>query len=283
MITAFIKRAGPVSALIAGCVACASSTYSTPSELSDARLTFGRVSGGPAAKLVPAQVHVARRALDDAEKSFMDQPESQGTRDLAYVAQRQAQMAEINAQAEEAKLHAQMVARTISDSEAKTGDLKKQELREARHELAEAQLQSQSLLSQLSGNLRSSSKQEERGLVITLSGNVLFESGKSVLRPSAQGQLDEIARALNEAKTHSVSIEGYTDSSGSDQINASLSQARAEAVMNYFASKGLGTDRMRAVGKGESNPIASNDTSEGRASNRRVELVVQGKTEAAEK
>ena len=283
MITTFIKRAGPVSALIAGCIACASSTYSTPSELTDARLTFGRVSGGPASKLVPAQVHVARRALDEAEKAFMEQPESQATRDLSYVAQRQAQMAEINAQSEEAKLHAQTVERTIASAEAKAGDQKKQELREARSQLAEAQLQSQSVLSQLSGNMRNNTKQEERGLVITLSGNVLFESGKSVLRASAQNQLDEIARALNEAKSHRVAIEGYTDSSGSDQTNESLSQARAEAVMNYFASKGLASDRMRAVGRGKNNPIASNDTAEGRASNRRVELVVQGKTEAAEK
>ena len=80
------------------------------------------MSGGPAAKPVPAQVHVACRALDDAEKSFTDQPESQGTRDLAYVAPRQAQMAEINAQAEEAKKHAQTVERIISEAEAKTGD-----------------------------------------------------------------------------------------------------------------------------------------------------------------
>ena len=111
-------------------------------------------------------------------------------------------------------------------------------------------MQSQKVLSQLSGNLRSSSKQEERGLVITLSGNVLFESGKSVLRPSAQGQLDKIACSLNEAKSHRVSIEGYTDSSGSDQTNSALSQARAEAMMNYFTSKGLDTDRMRAFWQG---------------------------------
>lgn len=113
-------------------------------------------------------------------------------------------------------------------------------------------------------------------MVITLSGQVLFASGKSELLPSAQAKLTEVARALSEqSPDSSIVVEGHTDSQGSETFNLDLSQKRAEAVRTYLGSHGVAPDRIRAEGLGLSRPIADNKSAEGRANNRRVEIVVQ--------
>ena len=73
-----------------------------------------------------------------------------------------------------------------------------------------------------------------------------------------------------------IVVEGYTDSVGSDATNQKLSKDRAESVRAYLVSKGVPSEKITSVGKGEANPVASNDTPEGRANNRRVEIVVAG-------
>ena len=269
--------AGLVATLSAACV---TGQATAPSELTDARLTYGRVSGGEAAKLVPAQVHIANRALQNAERAFAEDPAgSQHTRDLAYIAQRQAQLAEINAQTEVYKSRTQQASEARSAAEAKAGKAKQTELKDAKQKLAQAQLESKSILSQLSQAAAGSGgsvKESERGLVITLAGNVLFDHGKASLLAGSLKQLDEIAHALVDAKSSSIQIEGFTDSTGSAKINEQLSQKRAEAVRDYLAKRGIPANRIHAVGRGASNPIDSNDTAEGRAANRRVELIIQG-------
>ena len=78
-----------------------------------------------------------------------------------------------------------------------------------------------------------------------------------------------------------VSVEGFTDSRGADDMNQKLSQDRANAVKDYLVSQGVKPEKLRALGRGEANPIASNDTAEGRANNRRVEIVIQSSAQAA--
>jgi len=117
-------------------------------------------------------------------------------------------------------------------------------------------------------------KKDERGTVLTLSGTLLFSSGQATLLPSAQLKLNEVADALKESN-NTFLIEGHTDGKGSDGFNQELSRRRAEAVREYLASRGVNSDKMRTVGLGESRPIADNATSEGRANNRRVEIVLQ--------
>jgi outer membrane protein OmpA-like peptidoglycan-associated protein len=116
-------------------------------------------------------------------------------------------------------------------------------------------------------------KDEARGLVITLSGGVLFRSNEVTLLPGATTRLDEVAVALI-ANGQPVGIEGYTDSRGSQSRNMALSQRRAEAVRNYLISKGLPAEQVVAKGMGPDRPIADNSSAEGRANNRRVEIVV---------
>jgi outer membrane protein OmpA-like peptidoglycan-associated protein len=114
-------------------------------------------------------------------------------------------------------------------------------------------------------------KEEARGTVITLDGSVLFLSGKAELLPIAQRKLDDVAKALNDInENQKVVIEGHTDSNGNDDSNLRLSQQRADAVRTYLVSRGVKAERVTALGKGEAQPVASNDTAEGRANNRRV-------------
>ena len=120
---------------------------------------------------------------------------------------------------------------------------------------------------------RLSAKADGRGMVITLSGSVLFRSNGADLLPAAMRRLDEVASVLV-AQGQSVVVEGYTDSKGSPWSNVDLSRRRAEAVRTYLVSRGCPTDRIVARGMGPDRPIADNASGEGRANNRRVEIVI---------
>jgi outer membrane protein OmpA-like peptidoglycan-associated protein len=125
-------------------------------------------------------------------------------------------------------------------------------------------------------------KQEPRGMVITLSGSVLFASAKSDLLPDAQNKLADVAKALAlQDPTTRILVEGYTDSQGGASYNQDLSQRRAESVRAYLISHGLPSSRVTAEGFGLKQPIADNASPEGRANNRRVEIVVQPGTIAS--
>jgi len=125
-------------------------------------------------------------------------------------------------------------------------------------------------------------KEEQRGTVITLDGQVLFVTGKAELLPIARDRLNQVAKSLKDLDDDKlVSIEGFTDSRGADDTNLKLSQDRANAVKDYLVSQGVKAEKLRAVGRGEASPIASNDTPEGRANNRRVEIVIQTSAQAA--
>jgi OOP family OmpA-OmpF porin len=99
-----------------------------------------------------------------------------------------------------------------------------------------------------------------------------FSSDKADIRPQDHAGLDEVVVVLNENPTLKVEIQGHTDNMGAEAYNQALSKRRAEAVKAYFVGKGIATGRLTAKGFGESQPIASNDTREGRFENRRVQL-----------
>jgi OOP family OmpA-OmpF porin len=109
--------------------------------------------------------------------------------------------------------------------------------------------------------------------VIELDG-VHFDFDKATLKPEAKVVLNEAAALLNKHERVVVEVAGHTDSIGSEAYNQGLSERRANAVQDYLVSKGVRASRLTAKGYGESMPVASNDTDEGRAENRRVELIV---------
>lgn len=105
-----------------------------------------------------------------------------------------------------------------------------------------------------------------------LKGVVLFDFDKADIKPEAHQLLDEVVTILKKNREMKGVIEGHTDSMGSEEYNQGLSERRAQAVEKYIEEHGIDADRYTIKGYGESNPIASNDTEEGRQENRRVEL-----------
>ena len=104
---------------------------------------------------------------------------------------------------------------------------------------------------------------------------VQFQTGKAVIKTSSYGILNEVADIMVQNPDYHLLINGHTDSQGSEASNLTLSQKRADAVKNYLGRKGVSADRITANGFGETQPIADNETAEGRALNRRVEFLVR--------
>ena len=116
-------------------------------------------------------------------------------------------------------------------------------------------------------------KQTERGLVMTL-GDLLFATGRSELRAGTANNLGKLAIFLGQHPERQVLIEGHTDNVGSEEMNLSLSQRRADSVMHYLTNQGVSPSRLGASGKGESMPVAGNESASGRQMNRRVEIII---------
>ena len=114
-----------------------------------------------------------------------------------------------------------------------------------------------------------------RGLVVDM-GDVLFDLGKSDIRPEGREALAKLTGIVINYPSLKLTIEGHTDNLGNPESNQALSLQRANAVRDYLVSQGLNTDSLSAEGLGENNPVADNDTPEGRQKNRRVEIIVSG-------
>lgn len=117
-------------------------------------------------------------------------------------------------------------------------------------------------------------KATDRGLVLTL-GDVLFASGRAELKVGALSNLTRLVVFLNQNPGRNVEIEGHTDNVGSNDYNQVLSQRRADSVKSYLVQQGIGGQRITVAGKGESQPVADNETASGRQQNRRVEVIIQ--------
>jgi outer membrane protein OmpA-like peptidoglycan-associated protein len=114
-----------------------------------------------------------------------------------------------------------------------------------------------------------------RGLVVNM-GDVLFDTGKSNLRPEAREDLAKLSGIVLNYPSLRLTIEGYTDNSGKAEINQTLSEQRANAVRGYLVNQGLDAGSLSAQGLGVNNPVGDNNTAEGRQKNRRVEIIVSG-------
>jgi len=281
--------------IIAACAVFLGGCATTaPSELVNARQAYLQASEGPAARQAPAELHKAQVALEKAETSFKEDSDSYQTRDLAYVAQRKAEMAAAQATIAMAK---ESAAQSGEDYQAMQGNMlqeNKEDLAKTRSKLVAAEQgkadAKAALLTaknaRVAADKRTSDakaalaklvavREDERGMILTLSGGVLFRSGESMLLPMAQSKLSQVVDALSTMEERNLVVEGFTDSQGSDQYNLGLAQRRADAVRTYMVSRGYPSGRVLASGIGEGRPIADNATAEGRANNRRVEIVIQ--------
>ncbi|MBB5280735.1 OmpA family protein [Pacificimonas flava] len=122
---------------------------------------------------------------------------------------------------------------------------------------------------------------EAGALLLTMPGASTFGVNEAVIGPGFRRTLDSIAQVLATYQQSYVDVIGHTDSSGADVYNMTLSQRRAESVANYFAAKGVRRVRLATLGRGELDPVASNDTEAGKALNRRVEIRIVPITQPA--
>jgi outer membrane protein OmpA-like peptidoglycan-associated protein len=280
---------GASFALLIACV------HTPPAELVEARTAYQRASTGPAKDYNPAGLHVAKNSLLLAERSFQKGEDNWLIRGQAYIAMRKAQLAEAAARTKmyeqklaEAKirqeqLEDQQAANTKAELESVKHELDQKdvavtmterELAEERERRIEAERRAALAATALAKI--GSVTQDDRGTVITLSGSILFPSGKYELLPTAQVKLNEVADALLQGDPDATFvIEGHTDSQGKTETNQTLSLNRANAVREYLISREIAADRITAEGYGETRPVADNKTPEGRANNRRVEIIVK--------
>lgn len=272
--------------IVAGCAA------NPPRELVDARAAYRRAAAGETARINPAQLQSAKTALQLAEQTFEDEgADSYKTRDRAYVALRKAELAETEARAAMLDRATAQSMRQVQLSQAQMQAQTKEQLQRTQEQLQQEQARleeerraredAEKRAQQAAQDLQQMAqvKQETRGMVITLPGNVLFASNKSELLPASARRLDEVGKVIAKQPTQlKILVVGHTDAVGSDETNKALSQKRADSVRDYLVSHGVPQDRITSEGHGEAEPIADNKTAEGRATNRRVEIIVLSAT-----
>jgi outer membrane protein OmpA-like peptidoglycan-associated protein len=113
-----------------------------------------------------------------------------------------------------------------------------------------------------------------KAILVNLPDGVTFDVGSSALKPQFRDTLSRIAASMNQYPSSLIDVYGHTDSTGSSSFNQVLSESRARTVANYLASQGVSAARIRSQGFGETMPIADNNTLDGRAKNRRVEIKI---------
>lgn len=231
----------------------------------------------------------AQRLLEQGEKEEADHVAALAEQRVAIarsVAATEAARAQVEALYEERdrvrmEVRDQAVAKAKLDaqsakSEARTAraeaESSKAEAEAARMRTAEAE----AALSELQG------QQTDRGYILTLAGDVLFDTDQAVLHPGAQQNLYQVVTFLREHPDRAVLVEGHTDSVGSEDYNQGLSQRRADVVAAFLVKNGVDSSRVNARGYGESFPAVANDTAAGRQQNRRVELVISDPGEQVE-
>lgn len=112
------------------------------------------------------------------------------------------------------------------------------------------------------------------GIKITFDSGILFEVGKSNLQPTAKTNIEKLSKILNKYDDTNILIEGHTDSDGTEEFNQRLSEARANSVSSYAKGQGVAGQRVSTAGYGELQPVASNDSADGKRLNRRVEIAI---------
>src|SRR5467141_2288561 len=206
-----------------------------------------------------------------AEKRAAEEREARARADATAEIRRRQEADQARAQAEAAKADAE---RMKQEAEKAAAEAETQKARQAtaQAEAEKAQLRAQ-LLAQLNSILQT--RDSARGLIVNMS-DVLFDTGSYTLKPGAREKLAKISGIVLAHPGLSLQIEGHTDSVGGDDFNQQLSERRADSVRDFLAEQGVAGSSITARGFGKMQPVASNDTPEGRQRNRRVELVVNG-------
>ncbi len=229
----------------------------------------------------PVELTEAKEALTKAQSAWSAGAEETTVEHYSYLARQRAAMAqeladlrEAEAVVEEAGAQRAQVLLSAREAEIKSAIERAEMARLQAEEKVRAMEAAQERARQLEVQLAElQAKQTPRGLVLTL-GDILFDVNKAQLNPGGLRTVDNLADFLREYPERQVLIEGFTDSTGTEEYNRQLSEKRAESVKNALLNEGIGSDRIRVKGYGESYPIATNDTVAGRQQNRRVEVII---------
>ena len=295
------------SAALAGC----STVPEQNAVLDNARELYQAAQSSPdVTKHAAVELQQAGNALENAESAWKKGEDTDVLNHLAYLAKQRAviaqdtgklkaaeieiasvsaerdkvrlsmRTAEADAAITQAAVAQQTAAQKAAEAEAARALAESERLRQSEITAESAKLAAGELaattakLSAMEAQLAElNAKKTERGMVVTL-GDVLFDVNKAELKPGAERNVQKIADFLMEYPERKATIEGFTDSMGSDDYNQSLSQRRAEAVRVFLIEKGISRERIEARGYGEENPVASNDSPGTRQLNRRVEIVL---------
>lgn len=242
------------SAILAGC----SSQPPKNETLEEARNSYSVAQSDPRViNMAALEFKQAGDALNRADTEWQEHPKSEKVNHLAYLAKQKVAIAQetANLKAAEQDMQKLDAERSKVRLEARTAeaDMAIQRARQLEQELK--------------------AKSSDRGMVITL-GDVLFDTGKSQLKSGGLRTMQKLADFLKQNPERKVMIEGFTDSTGGDDLNQALSERRADAVRVALIDQGISSDRVRTRGYGKAFPIAGNETAAGRQLNRRVEIVV---------
>ncbi len=262
-----------IAVFILGCA----KEITTP-QLNKAKTSYLQISKDPVIKQnAPLELIQAQKIY---QKSNDVQSEIEANH-VAYLLEKEVEIAKESAKQNRLKKEVEELKelKTKALIDAKMIELKamKYEVDETKNQLLIAQkeaIAAKKLMQEKLKELKElHAKETNRGLVLTL-GDVLFESGKTSLMPGAKRTIDKLAEFLASYPNRNVLIEGHTDNIGSEEYNIDLSLKRADAVASALIDRGIQKSRILTQGLGETYPVATNKTAEGRQKNRRVEIIV---------
>jgi outer membrane protein OmpA-like peptidoglycan-associated protein len=267
-------------------------------KLDEARAAYRLAAADPQVELrAQSELQSAANALSEAERLAQEGGASELIEHNAYLAERRARIAQRTAEARKAEADIAAAAeerrRNRLEGEAAMARQQARQAEMARYE-AEAhakaleqerrqkERQQTTAAAELAAEVKRleveladvRAKQTERGWVLTLKNELLFDSAAATLKPGAHRALDNLAQFLRKYPDRDIAIEGFTDSTGSKEVNQRLSERRAEAVKDALVMRGIESRRIDARGYGPAFPIASNESETGRQLNRRVEIVI---------
>ena len=266
--------------------ACATAPPADPPALVQARASVAAAQADPdVAARAPAELDAARASLSRAEALARERGDAAELAHQAYLAEQRSRTARELAQA---RRHEAELARAGEERNRTLVDARAEEkyrAAEAEAALARAKAaqEQQSVanrelaaeVQRLQAQVRElEARETQRGWVITLGSDLLFDTGRSTLKPGGRRALENVARIMRHEPERNIVIEGFTDDRGSADTNRRLSEQRAQAVRAALVGSGVAPSRIAARGLGESYPVASNSSPAGRQLNRRVEILI---------
>jgi outer membrane protein OmpA-like peptidoglycan-associated protein len=253
-----------VAAILAACA----STPETLQQVESARTAVSAArADAEVTRYAPQELERATQLLSSAEAA-QEKRDREVAAHFGYLAEQTARLA---TQRSRAAVAEQRVAGAQSERDRVLLQAREAEAERARAAATAAKAENDRLVRELA---ELQARPTERGTVLTLAGDVLFATGRAELKGGAERMLTQVEQFLEQNPERRARIEGFTDSTGSDEYNLELSRRRAEAVREALVRRGIDGSRIETAGLGEAYPVADNTSPGGRQLNRRVEIII---------